>query len=136
MKLPNNISDKMKKIILVEDDPAIIDIYQILMKKAGFDVRVISSGQEVINMIKNIEEGAELKPDIILLDLILPDINGTEVFKEIKKNEKTKDIKIFILTNQQDIKPEQLGDTKPDKFIIKANISPTQLLELIKEYLS
>lgn len=126
----------MKKIILVEDDPAIIDIYQILMKKAGFDVRVISSGQEVINMIKNIEEGAELKPDIILLDLILPDINGTEVFKEIKKNEKTKDIKIFILTNQQDIKPEQLGDTKPDKFIIKANISPTQLLELIKEYLS
>lgn len=126
----------MKKIILVEDDPAIIDIYQILMKKAGFDVRVISSGQEVVNMIKNIEEGTEPKPDIILLDLILPDINGTEVFKEIKKNKKTKDIKIFILTNQQDVQPEQLGDEKPDKFIIKANISPTQLLELIKEYLS
>ena len=128
--------NKMKKIILVEDDPAIIDIYETLMKKAHFDVRVISLGQEVINMIKNIEEGTELKPDIILLDLILPDINGIEVFKEIKKNKKTKDIKIFILTNQKDVQPQQLGDEKPDKFIIKANISPTQLLELIKEYLS
>ena len=128
--------NKIKKIILVEDDPAIIDIYSTFIKKANFDVRVISSGQEVINMIKNIEEGTEPKPDIILLDLILPDINGIEVFKEIKKNKKTKDIKIFILTNQQDVQPQQLGDEKPDKFIIKANISPTQLLELIKEYSS
>ena len=127
--------NKIKKIILVEDDPAIIDIYSTFIKKANFDVRVISSGQEVINMIKNIEEGTEPKPDIILLDLILPDINGIEVFKEIKKNKKTKDIKIFILTNQQDVQPEQLGDAKPDKFIIKANISPTQLLELIKSNL-
>lgn len=127
--------NKIKKIILVEDDPAIIDIYETLMKKANFDVRVVSLGQEAINIIKNIEEGTELKPDIILLDLILPDMNGIEVFKEIKKNKKTKDIKIFILTNQQDVQPQQLGDEKPDKFIIKANISPTQLLELIKEYL-
>jgi len=128
--------NKMKKIILVEDDPAIIDIYETLMKRAHFDVRVISLGQEVISMIKNIADGTEPKPDLILLDLILPDISGIEVFKEIKKNEKTKDIKIFIITNQQDIQSGQLGSAKPDKFIIKANISPTQLLELIKEYLS
>ena len=127
--------NKMKKIILVEDDPAIIDIYETLMKKAHFDVRVISLGQEVINMVKNIEDGTELKPDIILLDLILPDISGVEVFKEIKKNKKTKDIKIFILTNQKEVQFKEFGDEKPDKFIIKANISPTQLLELIKEFL-
>lgn len=125
----------MKKIILVEDDSAIIDVYETLMKKANFDVRVISLGQEVITMIKNIEEGTELKPDIILLDLILPDIDGIEVFKEIKKNKKTKDIKVFILTNRQDVQLQQLGDAKPDKFIIKADTSPTQLLKLLKEYL-
>lgn len=130
------MTNKMKKIILVEDDPTIIDIYSTLMKKAHFDVRVIGSGQEVINMVKNIENGEESKPDIILLDLILPDINGIEVFKEIKKNKKTKDIKIFILTNQHDVQPQELGDAKPDKFIIKANVSPTQLLEFIKEYSS
>ncbi|MDO8486101.1 MAG: response regulator [Candidatus Staskawiczbacteria bacterium] len=130
------MANKMKKIILIEDDSAIVDIYETLMKKAHFNVHVISLGQEAIKMIKDIEDGTELKPDIILLDLILPDINGIEVFKEIKKNEKTKDIKIFILTNQQDVQQQQLGDEKPDEFIVKANISPTQLLELIKEYLS
>ncbi|MBI3631462.1 MAG: response regulator [Candidatus Staskawiczbacteria bacterium] len=90
-----------KKIILIEDDSAIIDIYETLIKKAHFDVRTISLGQEAINMTKDIEDGTESKPDIILLDLILPDMNGLDVFKEIKKNKRTKDIKIFILTNQQ-----------------------------------
>lgn len=126
----------MKKIVLVEDDPAIVDIYETLIKKAGFDVRVFSLGQEVISMVKNIEDGTEPEPDIILLDLILPDVDGIEVFKEIKKNKKTKDIKVFILTNQQDVQLQQLGDEKPDKFIIKANTTPTQLLEIIKEYLA
>ncbi len=128
--------NKMKKIILVEDDSAIVDIYKTLMEKANLDVRAVSSGQEVIKMIKDIEEGTELKPDMILLDLILPDISGIEVFKEIKKNPKTKNIKVFILTNQQDVQQKQLGDEEPDEFIIKANISPTQLLELIQKYLS
>lgn len=127
--------NKVKRIILVEDDSAIVDIYKTLMEKANFDVRVIGLGQEVIKMIKDIEEGTELKPDIILLDLILPDINGIEVFKEIKKNPKTKYIKVFILTNQQDVQQEQLGDEAPDEFIVKANIAPTQLLKLIQEHL-
>ncbi|MBI3337084.1 MAG: response regulator [Candidatus Staskawiczbacteria bacterium] len=130
------MANKVKKIILVEDDPAIVDIYETLMKKANFDVKVFGSGQEVMSMIKNIEDDTESKPDIVLLDLILPDISGIEIFKQIKENEKTKDIKVFILTNQQDVQMQQLGNAKPDKFIIKANISPTQLLELIKEYLS
>ncbi|MBI1866248.1 MAG: response regulator [Candidatus Staskawiczbacteria bacterium] len=127
------MANKVKKIILVEDDPAIVDIYETLMKKANFDVKVFGSGQEVMSMIKNIEDDTESKPDIVLLDLILPDISGIEIFKQIKENEKTKDIKVFILTNQQDVQMQQLGNAKPDKFIIKANISPTQLLELIKD---
>ncbi|MBI2050158.1 MAG: response regulator [Candidatus Staskawiczbacteria bacterium] len=127
------MTEKKKKIILVEDDLAIVDIYTTLMKKAGFDVKVINLGQEVINMVKNIEEGSESKPDIILLDLILPDVSGIEVFKEIKKGKKTKDIKVFILTNQKEVQPQELGDAKPDRFITKADITPTQLLEVIKE---
>lgn len=129
------MKEKIKKIILVEDDPAITDIYEIMMKKAHFNVEIVRLGQEAIKKIKSIENGEEIKPDIILLDLILPDINGMEVLKEIRKNNTTKDITVFILTNQSYIESQQLDNIKPDKFIIKANITPTQLLELIKERL-
>lgn len=117
--------------MLVEDDVAILDIYQIMMKKEGFEVEMFSSGEEAIKSIKSIVAGEKEKPDIILLDLILPDINGFEIFKEIKKNDLTKKIKVFILTNQQDV---QLTDgEKPDNFLIKANTTPTQLMEIIKK---
>jgi len=125
----------MKKVILVEDDSAIIDIYQTMIKKAHFEVEVLSVGQDVMNKMKKIESGEEAKPDIILLDLILPDMNGVEVLKNIKTNKITKDIKVFVLTNQEETNVKFEGGTKPDKFIIKANITPTQLVELIKEEL-
>jgi len=69
-----------------------------------------------------------------LLDLILPDINGVEVLYEIRKNDATKDIKVFVLTNQQESEMPH-SDVKPDKFIVKANTTPTQLLDIIKEYI-
>ncbi len=126
----------MKKVLLVEDDAAIIDIYQMMIKKAHFDVEVLSLGQEVIKKMQRVEAKEEEAPDIVLLDLILPDINGIEVLKAIKTNDATKDIKVFILTNQEESGVHPSGDIKPDKFLIKANITPTKLIELIKKELS
>src|SRR3989344_8062583 len=121
----------MKKIFIIEDDSAIVDIYKVIFKKANFDVETMSSGQEAIDMIKKIiETGKESKPDIVLLDLILPDMNGIEILKLIKNNDVTKDIKVFIMTNQEKTQLEQLNEIKPDKIIIKANTTPTQLLEI------
>jgi len=129
------MTENTKKILLVEDDSAIIDIYKI-MERAHFEVEVLSLGQEVIKKIKNIESGQEVKPDIILLDLILPDINGIEVLREVRKSSATKDTKVFILTNQESSQVIELENIKPDMFIVKANITPTQLLELIKKELN
>ena len=119
---------KSKKIFLVEDDPAISDIYKTLMEKSHFSVEVFSLGQEAINRIKSLKSGDE-KPDLILLDLILPDINGAEVLKEIRKNNITLETKVFVLTNQDNVHFDQI---KPDKIITKANVTPTQLIEIIK----
>ena len=119
----------------MEDDVAIIDIYETMIKKANFDVEVISLAQDVIKKMKDIVAKEAEKPDIVLLDLILPDMNGIEVLKEIRKNNATKDIKVFILTNQEDGQGEKEDGVRPDKFIIKANITPTQLVETIKEAL-
>ena len=122
--------------MLVEDDPAIIDIYVTSMTGAHFDVDSVTLGQVAITKIKNIVAKEEQKPDIILLDLILPDINGMEVLKEVRSNDATKDIAVFILSNQAKEELQNLGGAKPDKFIIKANTTPTELLEMIKGYLN
>ncbi len=127
---------KNKHILLVEDDPAIIDIYEAMIKKAGFDVQVISLGQEVIKRMKQVETGEAEKPDLVLLDLTLPDVNGMEVLKEIRSMGSTKDVTVFILTNQQESEAPRIEGVKADKFIIKANISPTELVDSIKKELA
>ncbi len=129
------MTDKAKKILLVEDDPAIIDIYTMMMKKAGFDVEVASLGQDVIKKIKAIESKEDAKPDIILLDLILPDMNGAEILSQIRANAATKNIVVFILTNQENAEKQIPKNIVPDKIIIKANLTPTQLVDIIKERL-
>jgi len=127
---------KNKNIFLVEDDSAIVDIYKTLMEKSGFDVEVFGLGHEIIKAVKEMNGDLESKkPDIILLDLILPDMNGMEVLKEVRKNNATKNTKVFILTNQENVKFSETDTIKPDKVIIKANTTPTQLVEIIKEEL-
>lgn len=129
------MSENKKKILLIEDDKAIIDVYETIFKKDNFDVEVISWGKEAIRKIEEVKTQKELAPDIVLLDLILPDINGAEVLKEIKSNIETKNITVFVLTNQENPELRQVDGIRPDKLIIKANITPTQLSKMIKEQL-
>ncbi|MBM3206300.1 MAG: response regulator [Candidatus Staskawiczbacteria bacterium] len=123
-----------KKVFLVEDDSAISDIYKAIMEKSDLDVEVFSMGQDIIKAVKLIGKDGGNTPDIILLDLILPDMNGLDILKEIKTNESSKDIKVFILTNQSDVDFGEIV-VRPDKIVTKANITPTQLVDVIKEEL-
>ena len=96
----------------------------------------MSSGQEAMDRIKAfVEDESQVKPDVVLLDLILPDMNGIEVLKAIRNTSATKDIIVFILTNQEKTQLTELSEARPDKIIIKANTSPTQLLEIIEKQL-
>jgi len=124
--------ENKKKVFFIEDDPAIIDIYTTAFKSAKINLEVISSGQEAINRIKKGEDGM---PSLVLLDLILPDINGREVLKEIKSNNATKGITVFIMSNDTASDLKEAGAIKPDKFILKANTTPTQLIDLVKKEL-
>ncbi|MCX6722637.1 MAG: response regulator [Candidatus Staskawiczbacteria bacterium] len=122
-----------KKIIfLIEDDVAIIDVYKTVFKVSGIDFEVISWGKQAIDRIKEVQCGIIEKPKLVLLDLILPDMNGVEILREIRGNEKTKDIAVFVLSNYTSEEFSKVDGVKPDKFILKTSITPTKLVKLIK----
>lgn len=121
---------KKKRILLVEDDIPTVDIYKTALNSAKFEVDVANFGKEAI------EKAMSKKPDLIILDFILPDLSGIEVLKEIKKDEKTKDIPVFMLTNYIDSQTEKEGyDLGLEKFILKTDYTPTEIAEMLKKRL-
>ena len=125
-----------KTILFVEDDIATIDVYKTALEAAGFDVDPMLLGEEAIRKIKEIEQGEAKKPDLVLLDLLNPYINGIEVLEELKKYEKTKDIPVLILTNYSSEELEKRGLLlKAEKYLLKTDYPPSKLVELIKKEL-
>lgn len=120
----------MKNILLVEDDPFLIDIYTTKFKEAGFSVKVASDGEEGLRKLN------EEKFDLLVLDIVLPQIDGWEILKKIKSTPELKDLKVIILSNlgqkEEVEKGIKLGAVK---YIIKAHYTPSQVIEEIKKVL-
>lgn len=121
-----------KKILIVEDDPFLIDIYTTKFKEAGFSVEVASDGEEGLRKLLSNEE----KFDLLVLDIVLPQIDGWEILKKIKSDQNLKDLKIVVLSNLgqkgEVEKGLKLGATK---YLIKAHYAPTEVVKEIKEIL-
>ncbi len=125
----------MKQILLVEDDPFLIDIYATKFKEEGFSVKVANDGEEGLRKLRE-GEGNEEKFDLLVLDIVLPHVDGWEILKEIKASEKLKNLKIIILSNLgqkgEVEKGVKLGATK---YLIKAHYTPSEVVAEIKQLL-
>ncbi len=120
----------MKRILLVEDDPFLIDIYTQKLKSEGFEVEVSVDGEKVLRILQ------KKKPDLLLLDIVLPKLDGWEILKRINENPNFKDLKIIILSNlgqREDI--ERGRELGAEKYLIKAHFTPSQVVEEIKKVL-
>lgn len=123
-----------KRILLIEDDLPTIELYEEVFKREGFEIETLRTGYGGIEKLKEIQKDKKGKPDLILLDLILPDVNGIVILKTAKSHPKTKDILIFALTNYTD--PEltkELIREGADKFLVKTDYTPSKLVNLVKE---
>lgn len=129
------IIKRMKpKILIVEDDRPIIKLFEEVFSMAGFEIEVLDLGQKAIERLKEIREGKGGKPDLVLLDLILPDMNGISVLKEARRYPETKNLKIYALTNYNN--PEfnqELTKEGIDKILIKFQYSLRELIAIIEE---
>ena len=118
----------MKKILLVEDDPILQKTLGLALEQESYEVKSALDGEIGIRTAK------EEKPDLILLDLILPKYDGFEVLAELKKDETTKEIPVIVLTNletSEDIqKALALGATT---YLVKANYDLKDVLEKVKD---
>jgi two-component system, cell cycle response regulator DivK len=122
-----------KTILIIEDDIATIDIYKTILEKADFEIEVIRWGEEALKKVEKIKNGKAKKPDLVLIDLILPDISGMNVLEEMKKNKQTKDIPAFVLTNYADPKMEKRENSlKGDGYFLKTSYTPRKLVQLVK----
>lgn len=121
----------MKKILIIEDDTFLSEMYANKLSQSNFEVEVALDGQQGLEKIK------EAKPDLILLDIVLPKIDGFEILRQVKADPKLKKIPIVLLTNlgqQSDLeKGLSLG---ADEYIIKAHFSPTAVVTKIKKILN
>jgi len=119
------------KVMLVEDDVALVKMYSSKLKKDGYTVLTAFTGDEALNLIQ------KDKPDIILLDIMLPDIPGLQVLEKVKRTNKLKDIPVLILT----VLPEIIALKKAIKlgaegYLIKSENTPETVSRYVKEELN
>lgn len=121
----------MVKIAIVEDDQAIAQMYRIKFEAEGYEVETAENGRLGLALAQH------MKPDIILLDLMMPEMNGDEMLQKLRDTSWGKNIKVIILTNmgEQEV-PDIIKELNITAFIVKANMTPRQVAELVKSKLT
>ena len=115
---------------------ATIDVYRTALEQAGFDVDPVITGQEAVRLFEEINKNPENKPDMVLLDILLPDMNGIEILEKIRGLENIKNLKVLILTNYSSKELEKKGIfLKTERYLLKTEHKPSDLVKLIKEEL-
>lgn len=122
--------DKKKKVLIVDDEASIREIYKKEFNSEGFQVSVAADGEE--GLLKAGEES----PHLILLDVMLPKMNGIDVLKALKKNPLTKDIPILLLTNLGEETIIKEGFTMgADGYLLKVSYTPAQVVAECRRFL-
>lgn len=123
---------KQKRVLLVEDEPLIVELYKERFEQEAFELIVAETGHEALKKARRI--------DLILLDILLPGINGFEVLRQLKRDLNTRDIPVIVLTN--------LGSEQSDKdkrlalslgaidYLVKSYHTPDEMVEIINHRLA
>ena len=121
----------MTKIAIIEDDAVISQMYRIKFEADGYEVETAENGK------LGLELAEKLKPDIILLDLMMPEMSGDEMLEKLRATDWGGKVKVIILTNvgEQEI-PEKVKQLGVSGVILKANMTPRQVAEIVKKQLA
>lgn len=125
------MAEEKKKILLVDDDKTFNEMYKLRLESSGYEVVVVEDGEKAL--VSAMKE----KPDIILLDIMMPKINGLDVLDLLKTTDETKNIPVIILTAIiKDINEVRGLMSGAAGYLVKSEVMPAQVVEKIKEVLS
>lgn len=121
----------MTKVAIVEDDQTISQMYRFKFEAEGFNVETAENGK------LGLELAEKMKPDIILLDLMMPEMTGDQMLEKMRSTAWGKDIKVIILTNmgEQEV-PAKVKELSVSGIILKANMTPRQVADVVKKQLN
>lgn len=120
----------MTKIAIIEDDSVISQMYRMKFEADGFDVQVANNGKDGIDLVR------EFQPDIVLLDISMPVMNGDVALKSIRKEEWGKTVPVLILTNLgEEEAPKDIRSLGIESYIVKADLTPRQVVARVKQAL-
>ncbi len=119
-----------KKILLVDDEPDILKVVTFRLRKTGYEIITAEDGQKALDLIK------AQRPDLVLLDLNLPIIDGSEVCKQVKADDELKSIPIILLTATSSMNKiaDKAKEIKADDYLIKP-FDPEELLKRVKKFI-
>ena len=120
----------MTKIAIIEDDPVINQMYRMKFEADGFDVKLADNGKRGVALVE------DFLPDMILLDLQMPEMTGDEVLEKIRKEPWGADVPVIILTNLgAEEAPKSIKSLNIHSYIVKAESTPRQVVQRVKEAL-
>jgi two-component system phosphate regulon response regulator PhoB len=119
------------KVAIIEDEPAISQMYRFKFESEGFQVQIAENGQTGLALVE------KMRPDIILLDLMMPIMSGDQMLRKLRATEWGADIRVIILTNlSKNEAPQEFRLLHIDRYVLKAHYTPSQVVEIVKEVLS
>lgn len=119
-----------KKILIVEDEIVLLEAYEMVLKAEGYDVQIAHDGQEALEVVETFD------PDLILLDLRMPRLNGVEFLRKYEPLSKHPNVKIVVFSNlDADKDIQEAYELGAEKYVLKAWASPRELIKMVKDLL-
>lgn len=124
------MAEEKKVVVCIEDEPEMIDLVKLILGRKGFDLVGAVGGREGLETVRR------LKPDLVLLDLMMPDMDGWEVYQQMKADEELKHIPVVVVTAKAQSIDEVLGlhIAKVDDYVTKP-FGPQELLQSVRKVL-
>jgi len=120
----------MAKVAIIEDEPMIVDMYKFKLEHGGYEVQFAYNGSDGIKL------ASDFKPDLILLDLMMPEMSGDQMLQKLRSTDWGKNIKVIILTNiGEDDAPPILTQLGVDRYVVKAQNTPSEVSNMVDEIL-
>lgn len=117
----------MTKIAIIEDDSVIAQMYRMKFEADGFEVQIADNGRDGVTLVE------QFSPDMVLLDMQMPIMNGDEALKAIRKKDWGKSVPVMVLTNLgEEEAPKDIRSLGIESYIVKADLTPRQVVERVK----